>query len=501
MSKSNPAKRKTKAPPRRQTSKPSGKKKPGATATPSNLLLVNMIPRSLSRESNQDSEPTLAVNPRNPQQIVGTAFSPDPMGGVTAPIYLSIDGGRTWALNSIVPSETQTGDICVGFSPTNGKLYAGILRLPATDPPSDETRLNILRTNDFQSPDLMTVLVDRLGVDQPFLQAAPLANGATAKDRIYVGNNDFRAAGGQTSTIDFSLNGAVAKAKFKTARIESRSTAQQNGPQVRPACHADGTVYLTFMGWRSTSGNWQANTLVVTADVVVVRDDKGGNSTKPFRSLLDPADSLPGRRVVQGITFPFHSSESGVPGQQRLGGDLAIAVDPTNSARVYLAWADLRAGVYTLHVRRSTDRGVTWSATDLLTFPRAVNPALAINSAGKVGLLYQQLTGSGSMLRWVTHFQRSSDGTSWSDLVLSNAPADRPVADFSPYLGDYDFLLSVGKDFYGIFSANNSPDMSHFPSGVVYQRNANFSTRTLLDVDNTTPVPVSIDPFFFKVTE
>jgi len=495
MSKSKSSRSKTKALPKTRASKAAGKKEKGATSAAGNLLLVNMIPKSLSHESNQDSEPTLAVNPRNPQQIVGTAFSPDPMGGANAPIYISIDGGRTWTLNSIVPSETQTGDICVGFSPTNGKLYAGILRIPSQD-----TRLNILRTDDFQSPNLMTVLVDRLGVDQPFLQAAPMA-GPSPKDRIYVGNNDFGATNGQTSTIDYSLNGAVSKAKFKKARIESRQTAQQNGPQVRPACHADGTVYLAYMGWRSTSGSWEGNTLVVTADVVVVRDDAGGNSTKPFRSLLDPGDSLPGRRIVQGITFPFHSSDAGVPGQQRLGGDLAIAVDPTNSALVYIAWADLRGGIYTLHVRRSTDRGVTWSSNDLLTAPRAVNPALAINNAGRVGLLYQQLTGTGTMLQWVTHFQRSSDGTNWTDLILSKAPADRPQAEFSPYLGDYDFLLSVGKDFYGIFSANNSPEMTHFPNGVVYQRNANFNTRTLLAVDNTTPVPVSIDPFFFKVTE
>src|ERR1043165_342846 len=185
--------------PKRTTKSARSKQAKGTTAPSANLLLVNMIPKSLSHESNQDSEPTLAVNPRNPQQIVGAAFSPDPMGGTTAPIYLSIDGGRTWTLNSIVPSETQTEDICVGFSPSNGKLYAGILRIPSTDPPSDETRLNILRTNDFQSPNLMTVLVDRLGVDQPFLQASS-TGGTSSKDRIYVGNNDFGASDGQTST-------------------------------------------------------------------------------------------------------------------------------------------------------------------------------------------------------------------------------------------------------------------------------------------------------------
>ena len=31
------------------------------------------------------------------------------------------------------------------------------------------------------------------------------------------------------------------------------------------------------------------------------------------------------------------------------------------------------------------------------------------------------------------------------------------------------------------------------------QRNANFATRTLLNVDNQTPVAISIDPFFFRV--
>jgi hypothetical protein len=60
-------------------------------------------------------------------------------------------------------------------------------------------------------------------------------------------------------------------------------------------------------------------------------------------------------------------------------------------------------------------------------------------------------------------------------------------------------MLAVGRDFYGIFSASNVPDLTHFPNGVTYQRNANFATRKLLDVNNQNAVPSSIDPFFFKV--
>lgn len=35
----------------------------------------------------------------------------------------------------------------------------------------------------------------------------------------------------------------------------------------------------------------------------------------------------------------------------------------------------------------------------------------------------------------------------------------------------------------------------------VRMRNADFTTRRLLDTDGTTSVAVSIDPFFFKLTE
>jgi hypothetical protein len=188
-----------------------------------------------------------------------------------------------------------------------------------------------------------------------------------------------------------------------------------------------------------------------------------------------------------------------VEGQQRLGGDISIAVDPRDSKTVYLSYADVQNGAYTLHLRRSLDGGISWS-NDLRTIDRGINCALAINSDGVVGMLYQQLTGSAATLRWVTHFRRTTDntGANWDDTVLATTPANTPVAQFDPYLGDYDHLVSVGKDFFGIFAANNTPDPGNFPSGVVYQRNHDFTTQRLMDLNNN-PVDASIDPFFFRV--
>ena len=459
------------------------------------MRLVNMIPSGLSGETWQDSEPSIAVNPANPKQIVGGAFTPDPLGRDVAPIYVSNDGGLTWLLNSIVPSQLgrgDTGDITVAFSDSSNTLYAGILRRPA---PQGQTRLNILRTKNAFDFNSMSVLSDRLQADQPYIQVITTRTAAGNKrDRVYVGVNDFAKPG--TSTVDVSLDGAVGTGNFKSIGVEKSGKPGQNGPQVRPAVHADKTVYLAFNRWLAETGIWQNNTLVITADVIVVRDDNGGSGNNAYKALMG-AGGVPGRVVAGGVTFPFHQTGQGVPGQQRLGGDLTIAVAPGDSDVVYLGYCDRPAGGnYTLHVRSSTDRGVTWS-TDLLTVRGAINPCLAINSKDQVGLLYQQLTGTGASQRWVTHFRQTPDGVNWDDLVLATTPANTPTLTFSPYLGDYTDLMAVGPTFYGIFSANNTPDMANFPNGVTYQRHADFNTRRLLDVSGANPVAVSIDTFFF----
>jgi Rieske Fe-S protein len=457
------------------------------------VRVVDMIPKSLSGESNQDSEPNLTVNPANPQQIAGSAFTPDPMGGSFAPIYVSVDGGTTWALNAIVPggnSGTGTGDITLRFSGTS-HLYVGDLRGDSF------LRMNILRTGNFTSPTAMTILVDRTNEDQPYVQAATVAGGPDAgKDRVYIGNNNL-GAGSQTATIDRSLDAATAPAPagFNNFVVEARATSGQNGPPTRPAIHPDGTIYGVFYGWRAfVSGT-------ITADVVVVRDDNWGTGPNPFSALTDPSDGLAGRLVATGLTI--HAFPGALGMERLVNSDLSVGVDPRNSSVVYVAWCDHAGGPgpYTLRVRKSTDRGNTWTA-DLHTVQNAKNPALAVSINGTLGLLYQQVSGTGAGQRWATHLELT--GNDWAspatNLVLADTPGSTPAPTFLPYLGDYVHLLAVGTTFYGIFSANNTPDLANFPHGVVYQRNANFTTHTLLANDNVTPVAVSIDPFFFKVS-
>jgi hypothetical protein len=460
------------------------------------ITVVNMIPQALSGETNQDSEPNLAVNPANPLQIAATAFTPDPMGGALAPIYVSTDGGTTWVLNNIVPSAggIGTGDITSRFGGNTNRLYASILD-GATG------AFEVHRTADFTAAAAMTQLESRANEDQPYAQATTVMGGPDAgKDRLYIGVNDFNAVP-RSATVEESLDAGVAAPVFGSARVETRTTMGQDGPQVRPAIHGDGTIYAAFYRWISSTGSFGSNTLVITnAELIVVRDDNWGQGATPFAALTDPSDGLAGRRVATGLSFPFNRTGVAVNGQERWGGDISTAVDPRTSSTIYVAFTTADSGTYTVRLVRSTDRGATWSA-DLLTVANAKNPGVAVNSLGKIGLLYQQLNGTGTTQRWETHFRDSDDGVTWSDNILCTALSQSPARTFSPYLGDYLHLMAMGKDFYGIFSANNTPDLGNFPQGVSYQRNHDFVGKRLLALDGVTTVPISIDPFFVRVTQ
>jgi len=466
------------------------------------VTVVNMIPKSLSGEHNQDSEPNLAVNPANPKQIVGTAFTPNPTGGSFAPIFVSSDGGATWALNAIVPGASASGnptfDITMKFATASGVLYGGIIR-------ADNSNMAIVRTTNYLASTPMTVLMSRAPVgssvdDQPWVQAATATSVTGTPDRVYVGSNNLITTP-KTAHMDQSLNAATAAppAGFSAAGITIASRtpgAGQNAPSIRHAIHSKGRIYVSYFNWTAFNGTTQN----VTSDVVVARDDNWGSGATPYTALTDAGDGKAGVRVVTGVTIPWRNSN--FIGQERVGSHLAIAVDPNNADVVYVAWCDFPKGAapYSIHLRKSTDGGKTWSA-DLRVVANGINPGLAVNSASHVGFSYQTLTNSGT--KWETHIEISKDGfaTTPAPIVLATTPSNTPTAIFLPYLGDYIYLTAVGTTFYGVFSANNTPDNANFPSGVKFQRNANFTTHQLLNVDNKTVVPISIDPFFFTVTE
>ena len=109
-----------------------------------------MIPNSSSGETNQDSEPNIAVNPANPLEIAATSFTPSPNAGSSnSPVFFSNDGGSTWSLKDLIAG-TPVRDQTLRFSSTSGMLYAGVLWGPGG---ISTINFDILRTNDFTGAD------------------------------------------------------------------------------------------------------------------------------------------------------------------------------------------------------------------------------------------------------------------------------------------------------------------------------------------------------------
>lgn len=451
------------------------------------IKVVNIIPNSLSGETNQDSEPNLAVNPNNTDEMAATAFTPNPGGGADSPIFISNDGGNTWSLAEVIAG-TPVRDQTIRFDGSGNDLYGGILWGSGSLISAINFDILRIKTSDLfaASPPTMTRLATRTSDDQPYIQAATVPSGPDAgKDRIYIGSNDH-APSNIPATIDDSMDAAAASPTISTVRLESR-TVNRDGFQTRPAVHNNGTVYAVFYAWVSGASS---------SDVVIVRDDNWGKGSTPFQAIVDSGDSKNGVRIVTGRNVPAFNTM----GQQRIGGDLSIAVDPNNSSNVYVVWGDQNSGTYTLHMRKSTNGGATWPTTDLKSVSNATNPAVAITGSGRLGFLYQLNSGTYPNDRWQTKIELTTNdfATSPTTYTLADTPAESPSIVWNPYIGDYISMMAVGETFYGIFCANNTPDHANFPNGITFQRNADWTSHVLKDLHGNA-VSVSIDPFFFSI--
>ena len=403
-----------------------------------------------------DGEPSIAINPANPKEIVITAFSGS--WGANAPEWESTDRGNTWTKQFTVPAPPMVPsaincpcDQAVDFD-RNNNLAGTFLTFTPTD---DYTGLT---ANPASSPSWNWLLSGGVAqktnsagagnIDQPWL-LVDRDTAVASQDNTYVAYDDFNGAPDMHVAVSLGSD----PPNFVRDNISGFSGGGGINPGHRLAVDPNnGFVYSLFQQ----------------------RAGSGAGGSQNIKYMLN-------RSTDSGQTWTLNGSGTGIQVANAdstqptpkfgtcnalLGGVLHAAVDPTTGDLFYVYGnRDSGSGNNRLSIIRLTSDGMgglTLGAPVFVTGQvQAALPSVAVASDGTVGVLYDTYDGIVSGFpQFTAHFAISTDhGASFSDNTLltflsvanDNGNARQRV------LGDYQQVKAVGKTFYGVFTGNGSP--------------------------------------------
>ncbi len=443
-----------------------------------------------------NSEPGIAIDPRDRRNLVISAFSGawTPLGNGRefrhAPLFYSRDGGRSWTKEFSISAPPGIPKGVLSESPCdetfdygrNGVLYGtfllngngeegascseaetpdgtgnsnavfGEVVTGATANPANEQAWQwLVEKGKTQS-------TNRYSPDQPWIIVNRDPD-RRRRENVYVA---YQAA---------SMQVAVAQAKippdFKLDVSTGPATSFGGNPGHRIAANRrSGAVYSL---WETAASIECSSGSAVS--YMLNRSTDGGRTWE----LNDSPEGIPVAQVCshQNIyTYSFGELEPGtiLGGVNPLrGGVDALAVD-SKTGDVYVVYGefDNAAGRDRISIVRLTDNGNGWVRAEPSHYVsgrehQSALPAVAVteDENGSVGVLYDtadSLDEETSLPYFSVHFAVSADhGVHFRKILLQKFlfPENAPRGGSGPRpLGDYQQLKTIGKTFYGVFSGD-----------------------------------------------
>ena len=379
------------------------------------------------------TEPTIAVNPLDPQRVVA-------VGGRWA--AWSNDGGGTFTPVRLVgDGERPLGDVSLAFD-HEGHLYLSYLAIDKNGLPGywahgvGGNGIWMRRSADggrTWDPAPVGVKVWKGNEPDVKLEDMPRIWSDVGKHSPYRGSLYMAWIEWQLeqSIILFtrSTDGGATWAPPMRISTKAGLPRDDNGAVVGPigTVAPDGTMYVVW--------NEGFNiTLATSAD--------GGRSFAPSHPIFD-------------VGAPYFGGASGIPGIARAMGFPQVGVDPKGGT-LYATWSDFRNGDVDVFISRSSDRGKSWSppmrvnddaihdGADQFLQWMAVDPA-----DGSVYVQFYDRRDDPENRQTRVTLARSTDG---GRTFTNYAWNPVPFSADSVFVGDYEWLVAQGGRVYGAWA-------------------------------------------------
>jgi autotransporter passenger strand-loop-strand repeat protein len=223
------------------------------------LRIVDVIPLSNSAETFDNSEPSIAVDPLNKNQLVAGAFGVFTSGPTVdnSPFFISVDGGTAWSPYG----ELDHNDKSLAWSTDGSTLFAATMVQLTSTTSEINTYSGTISGSDFGSP--IDTYDPSHDLDQPWI-----ATGSGG--HVFISYNDFSL--NPNAHVLVSSDGGVDYTPEALDRLSG--SIIQDAPAVRLAVNG-ATVYGAFTRWNSVL-DFDANQTRYKADLYVVRSDDAG---------------------------------------------------------------------------------------------------------------------------------------------------------------------------------------------------------------------------------
>src|SRR5437773_1795252 len=379
------------------------------------------------------SEPAIAVNPNNPNQVVGVA------GPWAA---YSTDGGRTFTpVRPAGEGGRSGGDPSLTFDDKGGLFYSflsidrnGLPGYWGHGPGANGIYVRHSadggKTWDREPVAVMAWTGDEPEVkleDMPRIWADAQAK-SPHRGNLYIAWIEWQI---DKSIVLFSRSTDGGKTWAAPYRISTKAgyPRDDNGAVVGiiGTVAPDGTQYVV----------WNEGLNVTLA---ISRD--GGKTFEPSRPIFD-------------VGPPYFGGAGGIPGVSRAMGFPQIGIDGQRGT-LYVTWSDFRNGDVDVFISRSPDAGRTWTA------PMRVNDD-AVHSGADQFLQWMAVDPTDGSI-YVQFYDRRADPSNRHTLVTLARSIDggrtftnygwseEPFTGENAFLGDYEWCVAYGGRVYGIWA-------------------------------------------------